>query len=527
MESYPTARRKTKKHENGMETKRSTCSLSWLLSALSVFSAVNSSLAHPVPRRCHDRTIVVWLTRDRVVVEYRLEVDEFTVVYDDLPVFSDKVDLSALTSPDQFYEAFTRCYGPVLADNLIATVEQKPVTFRCVKGQHRLHDEKGVRLDHLRCDFRFEADWKPSRAEDHAFQFRDGTYELQAGMVRLSLASQPPVEITRKKEPSRELQQKPARDLKPGEDALLRSASATFVIPEDSLPARPDLVKPLPSPATSARGVEEKGAEPPGPPAQEGQPHSSLLALLLDPGQGIWMLLLLATFLGAVHALTPGHGKTLVAAYLVGQQGTVWHALVLGLVTTLTHTGIVLLLAGVLFVLYPDTVPEDVKTVLGLVGGLLVAGMGFWLLLRRLSGGADHIHLGGHGHHHHHHDHSHADHTHDEQGHIHSLSTPPGQGGWWGLVILGMNGGIVPCWEAIIMLGFAISAHRLWLALPLLVAFSAGLAGVLIALGILVVKVKGFAASRLGNGRLLQALPILSAALVTVLGLWLCYDSVH
>ena len=77
------------------------------------------------------------------------------------------------------------------------------------------------------------------------------------------------------------------------------------------------------------------------------------------------------------------------------------------------------------------------------------------------------------------------------------------------------------------MLGFAISAHRLWLALPLLVAFSAGLAAVLIVIGIGVVYLKGFASSRWGTGRLVRALPLVSASLVMVLGLWLCYDSVH
>src|SRR5262249_19119042 len=146
----------------------------------------------------------------------------------------------------------------------------------------------------------------------------------------------------------------------------------------------------------------------------------SLLLLLLDSQQGFFVLLVLAAFFGALHALTPGHGKTLVAAYLVGERGTVWHAILLGVVTTLTHTGAVLVLAAVLPWLFPQVVPEQIQRVLGLAGGLLIAGFGFWLLLRRLSGKADHIHIGGHGHHHHDHDHdhSHADHEHDEHGHV-------------------------------------------------------------------------------------------------------------
>jgi nickel/cobalt exporter len=203
----------------------------------------------------------------------------------------------------------------------------------------------------------------------------------------------------------------------------------------------------------------------------------------------------------------------LVAAYLVGERGTAFHALVLGLVTTLTHTGTVLALAAALLFFFPRAVPADIQFGLGLVGGLLVAGMGAWLLLRRLSGGADHFHIGGGGHHHHHNEHN----------HTHAPHVP----GWWGLIVLGVSGGIIPCWDAILMLGFAISAQRLWLGVPLLLAFSAGLAGVLIAIGIGVVYLKGFASSHWAESRAVQGLPIVSAVLVTCLGLWLCYDSTH
>jgi ABC-type nickel/cobalt efflux system permease component RcnA len=157
--------------------------------------------------------------------------------------------------------------------------------------------------------------------------------------------------------------------------------------------------------------------------------------------------------------------------------------------------------------------PEHAQRLLGLIGGLLIALTGVWLLLQRLSGGADHVHLFG-GHHHHHHPHEPA-----------ARKEMPG--GWWGLIVLGVSGGIVPCWDAIAMLAFAISAQRLPLALPLLLAFSVGLAGVLVLLGVVVVTAKGFVSSRWGEGRFVRALPILSAALVAGLGFWLCYDSIH
>jgi ABC-type nickel/cobalt efflux system permease component RcnA len=150
---------------------------------------------------------------------------------------------------------------------------------------------------------------------------------------------------------------------------------------------------------------------------------------------------------------------------------------------------------------------------LGLVLGLTIACMGFWLLLQRLTGRADHIHLNG-GHHHHH----------DGQHHHH---VPPSSVSWWGLVVLGVTGGLVPCWDAIVLLFYTIGSSRFWLVLPAILAFSAGLAIVLVAIGIVVVQVPRFVESRWGNGRIIRALPIVSAIVVTLMGLWLCYEGVH
>ena len=95
------------------------------------------------------------------------------------------------------------------------------------------------------------------------------------------------------------------------------------------------------------------------------------------------------------------------------------------------------------------------------------------------------------------------------------------------MIVLGISGGLIPCWDAIAMFGFAISSERRWLALELLLAFSAGLAAVLIVIGILIVRLKSFASSRWESNRLFRALPLISAFTVTLMGLWLCYESVH
>jgi ABC-type nickel/cobalt efflux system permease component RcnA len=99
--------------------------------------------------------------------------------------------------------------------------------------------------------------------------------------------------------------------------------------------------------------------------------------------------------------------------------------------------------------------------------------------------------------------------------------------GTWGVVMLGIAGGIVPCWDAIFLLGVAMSKQMAWLALPLVLAFSAGLAATLVAVGIGVVYIKGFSESRWGQGRIIKMLPLLSAALIFGMGLWMTYRSVH
>jgi ABC-type nickel/cobalt efflux system permease component RcnA len=502
-----------------------------------------SAHAHPVPRRIHDRVLTVRLAADAVTVDYHLELDELTA-YDELPAVAEPADLAKITR-DNFYDTFTRLYAPVLAGNLTAKLDGRPLQFECVRRGAQLKDS-------VWCDFVFRAPWQPSRQHRHTFQFYEGNYEEEAGQVKVSLAedhrglaafggsaaallaspsgqgpfavasallsgSADTVSLVEKDEPDESLKNRAPLDLRPGDALRLRKASATFIVaPAEARSAQTTTEAPVESETGAAPAVRS----------------NTLVGLLLDTRQGFLLLLVLAACLGAAHALTPGHGKTLVAAYLVGERGTVWHAILLGVATTLTHTGVVLVLAAALR-FAPPAALDPIQGGLGLVGGLAIVAVGFWLLLRRLSGRADHVHLGGHGHHHgghhHHHDHGHADHYHDEHGHAHPLRSGGDRAGWWSVTVLGISGGIVPCVDAILMLIYAISAGVLWLALPLLLAFSGGLAAVLIVLGILVVSARGLAEARLGGQRrfrqVFRVLPIVSAIVVIAMGLWLCRES--
>jgi ABC-type nickel/cobalt efflux system permease component RcnA len=287
---------------------------------------------------------------------------------------------------------------------------------------------------------------------------------------------------------------------------------------------------------------------------------------------GVIAIALAAAFaFGAYHALTPGHGKTIVAAYLVGSRGTAWHAFLLGLVVTATHTSTVYLVGFVALYFSQYIVPEDLYPWLGIASGALILTMGLALFVGRirtsgfLRGAAGwaraavthrrgrlamtsengafafaepdprlspaHEHLqvfsGDH-----HHDLSPPHYQGIEAAHSHRI---PGQDGapvtLRSLVGLGVFGGMIPCPSAIVVMLSAIALHRVVFGLVLIMAFSVGLAAVLVLIGFALVFARGIshripfvrAASRVIDRRgwlsvLARALPIAAAGAVIVAG---------
>ncbi len=257
--------------------------------------------------------------------------------------------------------------------------------------------------------------------------------------------------------------------------------------------------------------------------------------------------LALALFLGAAHGLEPGHGKTIVAAYLIGSRGTVGNALFLGGIVTFTHTFSVILLGLVALFASQYILPEQIFPYLGTASGLLIIGLGTWLLVNHLRGRGfghsheeehhghhdhpheeehhhDHPHEEEHHHDHpheeeHHHDHPHGEHhhSHEEEHHGHSHEIPS-KVTLGSLLTLGISGGIVPCPGALVILLLAVALHRIAFGLLLLVAFSVGLAAILIAIGVLIVKARPLVERFSGDGRWIQRLPIASAVVIIVVG---------
>jgi len=215
-----------------------------------------------------------------------------------------------------------------------------------------------------------------------------------------------------------------------------------------------------------------------------GRSHLSLLVILASLGA--------AMFWGAAHALSPGHGKTIVTAYLVGQRGTPKHAALLGLIVTATHTVGVFALGLVTLALSQFIVPDRLYPWLNLVSGVLVVGIGASVLRTRWRRRRP-----NHDHHHHH----------EQPTSLRSL------------VAVGVSGGLLPCPSALVVLLAAISLHRVAFGLILIVAFSAGLALSITGVGLAAVVARSAFRRATFEGPLVRLLPAASALVILAAGL--------
>ncbi|MEO8648936.1 MAG: hypothetical protein ABI539_07200 [Acidobacteriota bacterium] len=232
--------------------------------------------------------------------------------------------------------------------------------------------------------------------------------------------------------------------------------------------------------------------------------------------------LLIAFGLGAVHALSPGHGKAIVGAYLVGSRGTPRHALLLGLTVTFTHTlgvfalGLATLFASEYFL------PEQLMRLLSFFSGLIVLFIGLAMFKRRFLGLWDQSHVA--------HSHSEMDdagvttHTHGGSTHTHQ---PPADLSFKNLIGLGISGGMLPCPTALVLMLSAINLGRIGFGIVLTTAFSFGLASTLTAVGLLFLfGGKLIGSERFADNRVLKAIPVVSALVIACLGAVICYTSI-
>jgi nickel/cobalt exporter len=240
--------------------------------------------------------------------------------------------------------------------------------------------------------------------------------------------------------------------------------------------------------------------------------------------------LLIAGLLGGLHALSPGHGKAIVGAYLIGSRGTARHAALLGLTVTVTHTAGVFALGAITLFASHYVFPERLFPIISLISGTIVLTLGLSLFVRRARSQSvlqqEHHHRHQHVYlFHTHYEHDHHDHSHQHTHHSHSL---PGASAdrvsWRSLLALGVSGGLLPCPSALVVLLSAISLDRIGYGLLLVTAFSLGLASVLTGVGLVFIYARQLLAypALSSYGRIAQALPALSALVIACVGAAIC-----
>ena len=431
-----------------------------LLVALAAPAAAN---AHPLGNFTVNRFSGVELSGNRVYVKYVLDMAE-------IPAFQERQKIT----DENVYE---RDLAARIGRGLDLRLDGRKVTL--IPFDHALAFPPGAAG--LRT-LRFEAVYS-APASSGRLEFRDANFGDRIGWKEVVLI---------------------ARD---GASATASSVPTTSVSHE--LAAYPKDLLSSPLEVTSATATIERGDGPGQAPQLESRAQLSARAAVRATGDGgfasliarddlgvgvILISLALAFFWGTAHALSPGHGKAIVTAYLVGQRGKPRHAAALGLIVTATHTIGVFTLGFVTLALSQFIVPEELYPWIGLVSGLLVIGVGASVLLGRVR----HRHAHGHGHHHHHHDH--------------------GELGLRSLTAVGISGGLLPCPSALVVLLAAISLHRIALGLGLIVAFSAGLALSITGIGLTAILAKRTFRRFELQGRLIGLLPAISALVIVIAG---------
>ncbi|MFQ3612269.1 MAG: sulfite exporter TauE/SafE family protein [Cyanobacteriota bacterium] len=386
----------------------------------------------------------------------------------------------------------------------------------------------GLATLRLSCDFKGSVG---IAGADLEVLFADYAYEHRLGWREITLSSQGI--LVQSQVPSQSMSQR----LQVYPEALLNSPPAQQQVSFLLNPSGTVVSTASASPTLSAQSLQGRNSD----------RLTRLITLEhLDP-LTILAALGIAFVWGGFHALTPGHGKTVVGAYLVGSRGTALHALILGLTTTFTHMAGIFALGVVALLASQWVLSEQLYPWLGMVSGLLVVAIGLSLGWQRWQGKSGHD---GHHHPHHHpehphhhpepeHEHSHTHHSHAPHAHLdvslehthfhpheHAhLPQPGSRVTWASLFALGISGGLLPCPSALVVLLSAIALGRIGFGLALILAFSLGLAGVLTGIGLLLVYAKSWLDTL--PTRLPQSphLSTLSALFIALVGLGMTHQA--
>ena len=485
---------------------RATCVL---VAVLGLFIALpEAASAHPLGNYTVNHFTRVAIAPDQARLNYVVDMAEIPTVGERQRIdTNDDGDLAAAET-----DAYLAEVVPQLMSGLELTIDGAGVRLRQA-GTARLGFAQGqAGLPTLRLELDLVADLpNGSHAAIVTGAFTDGTFADRIGWREIIVV---------------------------GSDATILESSVPAASISNELRSYPGdgLDSPIDVQAATfqARLISGTVPEPPTPaaagaaPARNDDPLAGLLVQGGSSAGGALLAVLISLGLGAAHAASPGHGKTLVAAYLIGTGGTPGQAVTLGLTVAITHTVGVFILGGVVLAASELIVPERVVEWLAMAAGVIVVGMGVVLTARALLGTHDHGRP-------HQHPHTHSDalsHRHgDEPAPAHHLRPSPVSGR--SVAMIGLAGGMVPSASALIVLLVAVSQGQLTLGVALIGAFGVGMAMALAMIGLGVVLARrrvergGFAAlAHPALLRLGRTMPVASALVVLAVGILLTLEAI-
>src|SRR5712692_7971887 len=468
-----------------------------------------ASFAHPMGNFSISHYSGIRIERGFVEIHYLIDIAE-------IPTFQEIQHNKLVAKPEDTSAGnYVSKQGEILRSGLLLTLNGRPVSLRTESAEVIFPPGAGglptMKMAFVYRAAVFQPDQARASGEEYVLYYRDGNFPNRVGWKEVVATAGPGVTIVNTSVPgkdrSSELSNYPTDLLNSPPLDLEASLSLRWEVaagdqsledrdlaarktrsPETEQPAAAKLsgldrhdtghpsqrAAPLP---TSPGSDSAKTSQGPAPvstgwvqPNKQGTPQNRFTELMTTPQFGMWFLVAAAAIaagLGALHALEPGHGKTIVAAYLVGSRGTAYHAFLLGLIVTASHTAGVYALGAVTLYASRYIVPEQLYPWLGAISGLLIAALGSYLFLQRYAGHEiGHSHGPGE-HHHHHHDHAHMhadghvhvpdghEHSHAEHGHHHHEIR--GDVSYRQLLALGITGGIVPCPAALVVLLSAVA----------------------------------------------------------------------
>ena len=475
--------------------------------------------AHPLGNFTHNHLSRVTVTPNGIAIHY---------VYDEaeIPTFQELRTLDAHGTPSQAQlNAWAQGYANTLVPQLVLRLDGKPAGLTVADTHVSLRPGAvGLKTLYLTADYR-----AARAAGTQHVQFDDATLPGRIGWKDVVVSPQ--------HEPTNELRTYP--------NALIGSPRDRTSVAFTATPSgASDIADLTEAPIAGVQSAERMN-----------DLTDVLNRNLADP-LVLLGALLIAIGLGALHALEPGHGKTLLAISLVGARATVSQAFILASSLTVAHTFGVLLFGAVVLTLARYIVPETLYPWMALLSGIFVAVLGARALAREVVRRRDNAPaFAAHGHDH---GHAHGDHTHahddfakslgatqvryhgyadangahdhddlDDEAHARAHAIPgTAPLSFRSALIAATTGNVAPCPAALVVLLAAIATHRIAYGMILIVAFSIGLALTLTLLGVAVVRGAAWLTKRPQFDRFARFAPLFTAGVISIIGAWMIGEGV-